>query len=515
MSVGTAIANWHKFLGYDYYLGSPAPALSPSWGSGTWFRTFMDSIDHDTVDFIPLHCYYDNYGGAAGANTFLREVVDKTYEMYQKPIWVTEFAVSKWGYSDSAARASVKEFLETVIKGLNAREYVERYSWFSFDTTDETNGASALWTNATGELTELGKTYVSCGNPQGYVPSGPVELDYNVETTTRKQLLDDVKTIKNVVCEDYIKKPGVTANASSNINNNSAADKAIDESMTTRWESQHGVDPVSFVIDFGTIRNIKQVNIIWENAGASDYTVEVSENGTDYKTVATIEGKNAIEKRLDIVTLKTMVSAKYVKINCTVRTTGYGYSIYDMAIYGTTDESVNETTKAPEETTKRVVVKPTPPSESETTSKTVKPTTPDDSETTSKTIKPTTPSDIENPSSQNPKPTEKSTADLVRPEKPAQIKLARAKVKSAVKKKKSSKASIKIRKLSKVKGYQIKVSKNRKFKKVKIRTFKKNKFKIKRLKKNRKYYVRARGYAVVNGQMVYGKWSKTKRITLR
>ena len=102
--------------------------------------------------FIPLHCYYGTYGGAAGANTFLKEVVDATYNMYHKPIWITEFAVSGWGYSNASNRKQVEAFLKTAIEGLNKRSYVERYSWFSFNTTDNSNGASALWTNSTGKL---------------------------------------------------------------------------------------------------------------------------------------------------------------------------------------------------------------------------------------------------------------------------------------------------------------------------------------------------------------------------
>ena len=160
IDVNTAVSHWSNFTSYNsYYLGAPAPALSPSWDSGTWFRTFMDRIDTSTIDFIPLHCYYGQYGGSAGANAFLTDVVDKTWNMYHKPIWITEFAVSGWGYSNESAKASMKEFMTTVIDGLNKRDYVERYSWFSFNTTDEANGASALWTNSTGELTELGRVY--------------------------------------------------------------------------------------------------------------------------------------------------------------------------------------------------------------------------------------------------------------------------------------------------------------------------------------------------------------------
>lgn len=187
ITVISAINRWNNLVNKSRYLGSPAPALSPSWDSGTWFRSFMSRIDTDTIDFIPLHCYYNTYGGAAGANTFLKEVVDKTYEMYHKPIWVTEFGVSGWGYDNVAKRESVKEFLKTAIDGLNERPYVERYSWFSFNTTDNTNGASALWTNATGELTELGKTYVEYGNPKGYTytPSTNNE-NYQVDESKEK-----------------------------------------------------------------------------------------------------------------------------------------------------------------------------------------------------------------------------------------------------------------------------------------------------------------------------------------
>ena len=174
VDVNTAISHWYKFAGKSYHLGAPAPALCPAWDSGTWFRTFMDSdlVDKSTIDFIPLHCYYGTYGGAAGANTFLKEVVDATYNMYHKPIWITEFAVSGWGYNNASNRKQVEAFLKTAIEGLNKRSYVERYSWFSFNTTDNSNGASALWTNSTGKLTDLGNIYVNNGNPTELAAQG-------------------------------------------------------------------------------------------------------------------------------------------------------------------------------------------------------------------------------------------------------------------------------------------------------------------------------------------------------
>lgn len=207
INVNTAISHWSKFDGVGQYVGAPAPALSPSWDSGTWFRTFMNSVDHNTIDFIPLHCYYGQYGGSAGANTFLKEVVDATWEMYHKPIWITEFAVSEWGFSDANKRASVNEFLKTAIEGLNRRDYVVRYSWFSFGT-NEASGASALW-YSNGVLTDLGNTYVTYGNPtteyktgnavNPYPKSSDQEQKYsNPKSTVKKPGRVTIKSVKNL-----------------------------------------------------------------------------------------------------------------------------------------------------------------------------------------------------------------------------------------------------------------------------------------------------------------------------
>ena len=197
VNVNVAINNWNKFLGYNFHLGSPAPAQSPSWTGGTWFRTFMNGIDQSTIDFIPLHCYYGTYGGVNAANTFLTDVVDKTYQMYHKPIWITEFAPSGWGYSNLYGRKQCKEFLEAVLKGLDERSYVERYSWFSFDTTDETNGAAALWTNKTGVLTDLGNAYVANGNPEGYSYGNCTAVDNSSMNVVYASLQNDNNNSNN------------------------------------------------------------------------------------------------------------------------------------------------------------------------------------------------------------------------------------------------------------------------------------------------------------------------------
>ena len=67
-----------------------------------------------------------------------------------------------------------------------------------------------------------------------------------------------------------------------------------------------------------------------------------------------------------------------------------------------------------------------------------------------------------------------------------------------------------------VSGYQIQVATDKKFKKNKktVTVAKQNASKktVKKLKSKKKYYVRVRSYKIVNGEKVYGKWSKIKSV---
>lgn len=94
-------------------------------------------------------------------------------------------------------------------------------------------------------------------------------------------------------------------------------------------------------------------------------------------------------------------------------------------------------------------------------------------------------------------------------------KVGKTKVKTA--KKKSAKAvQISLKKIQAANGYRVKVSSTKKFKKAKTVTkdVKKVKFKIssKKFKNKKKLYVKARAYKVVDGEKVFGKWSKIKTI---
>ena len=91
----------------------------------------------------------------------------------------------------------------------------------------------------------------------------------------------------------------------------------------------------------------------------------------------------------------------------------------------------------------------------------------------------------------------------------------KAKIKSA-KYKKSKKIIVKLKKISKAKGYNIRWCDNKKFDGYEGKHTKKLSYTIKGLDKNTKYFVKARAYNYdANGVKQYGKWSTVKKVKVK
>ncbi|MCI9617722.1 MAG: hypothetical protein HFG31_06925 [Eubacterium sp.] len=97
------------------------------------------------------------------------------------------------------------------------------------------------------------------------------------------------------------------------------------------------------------------------------------------------------------------------------------------------------------------------------------------------------------------------------------IKLAKGKIKKAVKKATAKKVKITFKKIRKASSYQVQICVNKKFKKKNTITkrVKKTKCTIKRLKPYKKYYVRVRAMAKSGRRTVYGRWSNKTKIRLK
>jgi hypothetical protein len=138
--------------------------------------------------------------------------------------------------------------------------------------------------------------------------------------------------------------PSTTVTASSVTGTNTPA-KALDNNATTRWESTQanappatmtaGVDPSWIQVDLGSTKKVNHVKIDWQNSAAANYEIQVSDNGTTFTPILTktgLPGAVAGHRIDDWTGLNG--AGRYVRVYCTLRETIYGYSIYELDIYG-------------------------------------------------------------------------------------------------------------------------------------------------------------------------------------
>ncbi len=107
------------------------------------------------------------------------------------------------------------------------------------------------------------------------------------------------------------------------------ASQAVDASTTTRWASAFA-DPQWIQVDLGQTYSISRVRLLWEAAYGSAYRIETSTNGTTWTVARTVTGGNGGED--DNTALNA--SGRYVRIYGTARGTGYGYSLFNLEVFG-------------------------------------------------------------------------------------------------------------------------------------------------------------------------------------
>jgi hypothetical protein len=111
------------------------------------------------------------------------------------------------------------------------------------------------------------------------------------------------------------------------------AKNAVDGNTGTRWESAYS-DPQWIYVDLGAVKTITEVRIDWQHAAAKDYHVDVSNDATTWSAaIASKTGLPAVDHRIDDLT-GLNASGRYVRIYGTARATVYGYSIWELQIYG-------------------------------------------------------------------------------------------------------------------------------------------------------------------------------------
>lgn len=142
-------------------------------------------------------------------------------------------------------------------------------------------------------------------------------------------------TIDGVNYNNYMRYEGISSEASSE---KDAASHAVDGKTNTRWETVQGdeADPSYLTVDFGNIYSLKDIIIYWEGASAKEYTLEVSQDGSNFQKLTDVTSKNG--KRTDEIKLSKEISVRSIRIYGTSRTTVYGYSIYEIGCFGSSPQ---------------------------------------------------------------------------------------------------------------------------------------------------------------------------------
>ncbi|WP_369193336.1 discoidin domain-containing protein [Streptomyces djakartensis] len=125
---------------------------------------------------------------------------------------------------------------------------------------------------------------------------------------------------------------GRPATASSQEGDGYAPSAAVDGNLTgTRWASQWS-DPQWFQVDLGQRSDLSRVVLTWEGAYGRSYRIQASDDGTDWRTLKTVTGGDGGTDELAVTG-----SGRYVRMLGTERSGGYGYSLWEFQVYGSTD----------------------------------------------------------------------------------------------------------------------------------------------------------------------------------
>ncbi|MFE2110110.1 discoidin domain-containing protein [Kitasatospora sp. NPDC059463] len=124
---------------------------------------------------------------------------------------------------------------------------------------------------------------------------------------------------------------GATAAASSaewNPFTDFGAARAVDGNASSRW-ARDWSDDQWLRIDLPATTLVGRVTLDWERAHARAYRIEVSTDGTTWRTVwSTATGDGGLD-----TARFPAVPARYVRIHGEQRATGWGYSLYEVCVY--------------------------------------------------------------------------------------------------------------------------------------------------------------------------------------
>jgi hypothetical protein len=211
----------------------------------------------------------------------------------------------------------------------------EQIRWYldgtNYFTVNSTQVDATTWTNAVDHPFFIIYDLAMGGGFPAAFGGGP-----NASTVSGGQMNIDYVAVYNKAPGGSTTPPagtnlalGKTATASSTESTSYPASAAVDGNTGTRWSSAFS-DPQWLQVDLGATHTISSVNLNWEAAYGKSFTIQTSTNGTTWTTIySTTTGTGGNQ------TLSVSGSGRYIRVNGTARGTTYGYSLWELGVYGT------------------------------------------------------------------------------------------------------------------------------------------------------------------------------------
>jgi Glycosyl hydrolase catalytic core len=141
MTVAQALALWPRLMATRMTLGSPAVATDAATAGG-WLDQFMQGARARgyRVNFIAVHWYGADFATKAAVHQ-LESYLRAIHARYHLPIWLTEFALIRFGATTafpSARRQAA--FVTAATSMLQRLSFVQRYAWFALPASPGPSG---------------------------------------------------------------------------------------------------------------------------------------------------------------------------------------------------------------------------------------------------------------------------------------------------------------------------------------------------------------------------------------
>jgi beta-glucanase (GH16 family) len=193
----------------------------------------------------------------------------------------------------------------------------------------------------TSYYSDNGTAWTQLGTPRTVIMASTIYVGMAVTSHTVGTLTTAAfsnVTVKNIapVNNNVNLASGKQTVASSTENPTLASNNVTDgiNNGTSRWGSDFAEAESSIYVNLGGIYKISRVNLFWEAAYAKNYKVYVSTDNifTENEVIQTVvngDGGND-----DITAPTQALSGQYVRILCTAKALPYGYSLYELEVYG-------------------------------------------------------------------------------------------------------------------------------------------------------------------------------------